>query len=451
MKIKLNEIKIGKRQRLDMGDISELADSMARLGQIHSIGVHPDGTLIWGMRRTLAAKELGWEDIEAVVREGLTESDAQEIELEEDIRRKNRTWQEECLAVSKLFRLKQRQARAAGETFGYRDMALYTGFGKTIVFNYISLIGAGLEVEPRDEALWACEQYTDAMQLLRGRQEKAVYDEMQRRNRNAQQAVAAQPLPNGGTITDGGIKNAVISLPSPVHKLNATPPRRLNLLDRAAAFNSAFPHLWNQQLICFTNPKDPTERYLLGHWFVGGGNISSLYGSYQIEYLKRITTLFPDIKGKQEIVHLFSGGIPLCDDYTVVGLIDNDNKPDITCDAHELSSGLGFSPSLIYADPPYSIEDSEHYANAMVNRERVISECAVVLKPGGFVVWIDQALPVFSSNELKLVGAISYIRSTGNRFRVVSIFQKPSTPSCQQPTTSQLATNITKSENPVAS
>ena len=53
-----------------------------------------------------------------------------------------------------------------------------------------------------------------------------------------------------------------------------------------------------------------------------------------------------------------------------------------------------------FADPPYSIEDSEHYANAMVDRKKVLSECAIVLRPGGYVVWIDQALPVFANEEL---------------------------------------------------
>ena len=72
---------------------------------------------------------------------------------------------------------------------------------------------------------------------------------------------------------------------------------------------------------------------------------------------------------------------------------------------------------IIYADPPYSQEDSEHYKNSMVNRERVIQECALVLEPGGFLVWMDQALPVFSNNALKFIGNIAYIRSTGNRFR----------------------------------
>ncbi len=423
MKYLLSNIKIGTRQRKEFGDVTELAASMQRLGQFHAVGVRTDGTLVWGMHRVLAAQALGWTEIDAVVRDDLTEESAFEIELEEDIRRKSRTWQEEVMAIGTLFYLKAKHARQTGETFGVREMASYANLGKTVVAEYVYTMSNALSKEPRDVELWACASYTEALNMLRTREERAAYMEMQSRREVIAQCLPTMPEnysnPSVGPAPQPGSVQSPDPTPAP------KPLQPLALRERALAYNKSFSHLWNQQLVCFVNPKAPTEQYIVGHWFVGGGNISDFYGSYQVEYLKRIVTLFPDIVGKQEIVHLFSGSIPVCPNYTVVGLVDADNMPDVICDAHNLSSGLGFSPSLIYADPPYSIEDSEHYANAMVNRERVISECAVVLKPGGFLVWLDQALPIFASNELELVGAISYIRSTGNRFRVISIFRKP--------------------------
>lgn len=452
MKYPLSQIKVGQRQRREFADITTLAESMQRLGQFHSIGLRPDGTLVWGMHRVMAAQSLGWPEIDAVVRDDLTEEMAFEIELEEDIRRKERTWQEEVIAIGQLFFLKARRARQNGTVFGVREMASYTNLGKTVVAEYVNTLGGALSKEPRDEELWACKTYTEALDMLRDRAEKVVYAELQARREAAKTAIVnqippeqlaalktefleTQPQPAPGSVREpdptssiaawGAFLDKKLAAQKPASTIAPIHVQKLALRERAIAYNTKYSHLWNQQLICFVNPAAPTEQYLIGHWFVGGGNISSLYGSYQIEYLRRIETLFPDITGKREIVHLFSGGIPLSDNYTVVGLPDGDNKPDIVCDAHNLSSGLGFSPFLVYADPPYSVEDSEHYANSMVNRERVISECAVVLQPGGFLVWFDQALPLFSSNELELVGAISYIRSTGNRFRVVSIFRKP--------------------------
>lgn len=196
----------------------------------------------------------------------------------------------------------------------------------------------------------------------------------------------------------------------------------LTIHQRAQLYNEAFPHL--PPLVV---TQDETKKpFLFGYWFVGGGNVSNFYGSYQTGYLTRISALFPDCKGKDQVLHLFSGSLPPSPDYSRVGVDGTgEYKADLEIDAHYLSVHLKFRPALIFADPPYSEEDSEHYKNSMVNRSRIIEECALVLQPGGWIAWMDQALPVFSNKSLRLVGVISYIRSTGNRFRCVCLFQKP--------------------------
>ena len=164
---------------------------------------------------------------------------------------------------------------------------------------------------------------------------------------------------------------------------------------------------------------------ITGCWFLGGSRHSDFYGAYHNEYLARITTLFSDATS---VVHLFSGSLPPNAAYTRVG-IDPTGKgktADLVGNAENLSSFLPFKPDIIYSDPPYTKQEAEEdYQVSLVNGPRVLDECGIVLQPGGFVVWLDQRLPVFSNERLKLVGLISYIRSTGNRFRVVSIFQKP--------------------------
>ena len=228
---------------------------------------------------------------------------------------------------------------------------------------------------------------------------------------------------------------------SPVQQLDTTKPAlpakvgmtHVTLRDRVNFYNTAYAHLWKQKLTFHINPENPQDQFIQGWWFVGGGNVSDFYGSYQTEYLERIAKLFPDAV---KVVHLFSGSLPPSTDYIRVGIDPTGKyKSDLEIDAHKLSSFLPFKADLIYADPPYSVEDSEHYQNSMVNRERVMQECALVLEPGGFLVWMDQALPLFNNNDLNLVGGIAYIRSTGNRFRVVSIFRKPLT-LCPQNTAS---------------
>jgi hypothetical protein len=102
---------------------------------------------------------------------------------------------------------------------------------------------------------------------------------------------------------------------------------------------------------------------------------------------------------------------------------------DIIGNAESLSSFIRVSPDIIYADPPYTKQEAEdEYQIALVNGPKVVDECGIVLQPGGYLVWLDQRLPVFSNDRLHLVGLISYIRSTGNRFRCICIFQKPVKP-----------------------
>lgn len=431
MKIAIADIKIGPRQRIDLGDIPALAESMKRLGQIHNIGINEHNILIWGRRRLAAATLLGWTDIECVQKSGITDLDEQTLELEEDIKRKDRTWQEETVALAKLFALKSKQAREKGTPFGVREMGDYIGYSKDLVSQYVFNVAVPLLAEPRDKELWEQPNFFGALTLLRNRQEKESSVHVQIRHAKAQEAIAA--------MQSKGMVNLNAPFPkSPVDKVDTTPlmPAKLGmtltLRERALLYNNAFKHLGPPNTDLFYINKNDRE-FLTGFWFVGGANISELYGSYQVEYLKRIETLFPDAV---KVIHLFVGSLPPSNRYLRVGLLQGDTKPDIECDAHELSSKLPFKCDLIYADPPYSVEDSEHYQNSMVNRARVLDECAMVLNDNGMIVWIDQALPTFKNELLSFVGAIGYIRSTGNRFRSVSLFKKAQ-PKCKPDTQSK--------------
>jgi hypothetical protein len=158
-----------------------------------------------------------------------------------------------------------------------------------------------------------------------------------------------------------------------------------------------------------------------GMWF-GGQNYkgSGYYGAFPAGFLKRITSLFTDC---EEVLHLFSGSIPL-GDYDRVDM-NPANGAEYTCIAHELSDFLPKNHyDVIYADPPYTDEDSNKYGTPSCNRNKVVKECNKILKPGGFLVWLDQVLPMFRKDELEMVGSIGYVRSTNHRFRVVTVFRK---------------------------
>jgi N6-adenosine-specific RNA methylase IME4 len=58
--ILIADIKVGRRHRKELGDLTELAASMAELGLLHPIVITPKRQLIAGERRLEAAKLLGW-------------------------------------------------------------------------------------------------------------------------------------------------------------------------------------------------------------------------------------------------------------------------------------------------------------------------------------------------------------------------------------------------------
>jgi 16S rRNA G966 N2-methylase RsmD len=171
--------------------------------------------------------------------------------------------------------------------------------------------------------------------------------------------------------------------------------------------------------------------FVKGIWMIGNcyKNASKLYGAYPYSYLERITKLFPDCN---QILHLFSGSLtevnnPHVPENAVFFDINPKYKTSgaIIGDAHKLSNY--FLPNtfdIIFVDPPYSNEDSVKYGTPMVNRNTVLKECIKVLKPNGFIVWLDQVYPMYRKDTLKLIGTIGLIRSTNHRFRCVIIYQK---------------------------
>ena len=179
------------------------------------------------------------------------------------------------------------------------------------------------------------------------------------------------------------------------------------LADRAGFYTRTFP-IWPALRA--------DNRWLDGIWVLGNNyKGSGYYGAYPPGYIKRVMALFPDATS---VMHLFSGSLARDTSACYFDIEDGD--------AHQLSQYCPpDSHDLILADPPYSDEDALHYGTPMVNRNTVLKECAVVLEPGGFVVWLDQVLPMFSKQYLQLVGLIGIVRSTNHRFRVASIFQKP--------------------------
>lgn len=89
MKIPICEIIVGKRRREEMGDIQGLADSIQKFGLLHPVVVDEQKVLVAGARRLEACKLLGRNEIEVTFLGELSEQQLREIELEENLRRKD--------------------------------------------------------------------------------------------------------------------------------------------------------------------------------------------------------------------------------------------------------------------------------------------------------------------------------------------------------------------------
>lgn len=107
--IEISSIRINRdeRQRREITSVDSLADSIKRLGLIHPIIIGPENILVAGERRLTACRSLGWTHILCQHADELDSSDLRAIELEENIKRQDVPWQDQCLAVRELHLLRK--------------------------------------------------------------------------------------------------------------------------------------------------------------------------------------------------------------------------------------------------------------------------------------------------------------------------------------------------------
>jgi ParB-like chromosome segregation protein Spo0J len=111
-----------------MGDITALARSIKKHGLLHPIVIDDQKNLVAGGRRLAACEQLGWEKIPVTRLEELTEAQRREIELEENLQRKDLTAYERSLTVVQL---RQAAKEAAAEEEEFRtDSVRNSGRGR---------------------------------------------------------------------------------------------------------------------------------------------------------------------------------------------------------------------------------------------------------------------------------------------------------------------------------
>lgn len=195
----------------------------------------------------------------------------------------------------------------------------------------------------------------------------------------------------------------------------------MELSDRVDSYNKTFPKY----------PKMTYDKgWIMGCWSCGNayGNKVKFYGAYPNGYLKKIRSLFPEFED-HETLHLFSGSLGLQEDIEFEGVKFDCNTalgPDVVGNAEQLSDYFESEQfSIILADPPYQKSDAENfYGVPLVNKKKVLHEAYKILRPGGFLVFMDERLPMYRKSEFKRVGEILITRSTNHRVRAVFIFER---------------------------
>lgn len=136
--IPIKQIIVKDRARIDNGDIEGLAKSIEKYGLLQPITIDTKMNLLAGGRRYLAHRMLGWLTVDCVVREVKDKVDALEIELLENVYRKDLKWPERATLEKKI----NEHYAAQGAPKSQRAQALERGVSANTVNRRIQLAEA---------------------------------------------------------------------------------------------------------------------------------------------------------------------------------------------------------------------------------------------------------------------------------------------------------------------
>lgn len=163
-----------------------------------------------------------------------------------------------------------------------------------------------------------------------------------------------------------------------------------------------------------------------GVWYCGTSfTKSEMYGQHPPTYLKRLIALFPEAK---VWLHAPSGVLPNGEidgrvHHTVDLVSRKEGCPEFIADCSKLPFEDG-SIDIIETDPPYSTADSKKYGLPKYPRYKARDEFWRVLKPGGYMCWLDIRYPMYQREKWKLVGLFCIVTGFERQTRILSIFQK---------------------------
>jgi ParB family chromosome partitioning protein len=152
--------------------IATLADSISRLGLINPITLNKDNELIAGETRLRAVMSLGWTSIPFRRFEDLSEEDQLSIELEENMKRTDLPWQDQCDALHRFHQLK----KATNPAWREEDTADAVGYSRSKISK--SLLVAREALVPGDQSILGIKKYSVAVGRVARQVERRKADEL---------------------------------------------------------------------------------------------------------------------------------------------------------------------------------------------------------------------------------------------------------------------------------
>ena len=106
MDLPIDKIIVKKRVRKDLGDLRALMKSMRSYGLMNPVLINSKSELIAGQRRLESAIRLGWKTIPVIIVDKNSELEKLELEIEENLHRKNLSADELAEGYRRLNRLR---------------------------------------------------------------------------------------------------------------------------------------------------------------------------------------------------------------------------------------------------------------------------------------------------------------------------------------------------------
>lgn len=203
--VNLSEIIIGERFREDLGDLDSLVEAIREKGIIQPVSLDANMNLLAGGRRCAAAQVLGLPTVPAIIRDIEDEVDARELELMENVYRKDFNWQEQCKLVQRINDL---YLTKTGGNWSGRKTAELLDKSNSSVNRSIQLAEA-MKIMPE---LGEMKTADDALKMLKKLEEGVIVAEMRKRQTARVDESHSPEAEKSHTIARGQLDKAIANM-----------------------------------------------------------------------------------------------------------------------------------------------------------------------------------------------------------------------------------------------